>query len=151
MTDPFSEATSSFVTLEDFVDAQGNGRLLLISPIKVEVRESTLPGSQGKTYESITADAVVLDGPITEKITEVPFKVDGMFLSGAVIVSQLKPKLPNPNNGNKPGLVLGRAGKQPARTKGFGPAWVLNGNGYKVTDRDKDMARAYLATLNPFD
>lgn len=157
IVDPFSEAQSSFITLDDcLVDVNTGkvanvgeqGRLLLIEPISIETRQSTLPGQTDKAYDSITANVVILDGPVTEKIEEVPFKVEGMFLSGAVIVGQLKSKLPDKKPSTK--YALGRVGKQPARTKGFGPAWVLNGNGYSLTEADKQLARNYLNSLDPF-
>lgn len=158
MTDPFSEARSSFVTLEDcFRDSDGavlpvgspKGRLILVEPLSIEKRQSNLPNQTDKMYDSITANVVILDGPVTEKIEAIPFKVDGMFLSGSVIVNQLKPKLPDKRPAQK--YALGRVGKQPSQTKGFGGAWVLNGNGYTVTEADKKLARSYLETLNPFD
>lgn len=157
VVDPFSEASSSFITLDDCnVDANGNtpavgvtaGRLLLIEPLSIETRPSNLPGQTDKTYESITANVVILDGPVTEKIDAIPLKVDGMFVSGTVIVNQLKPKLPEKKPAQK--YMLGRLGKQPSQTKGFGGAWVLNGNGYTVTESDKQLARNYLNSLDPF-
>jgi hypothetical protein len=138
-TDPFSDARSGFVKLEDML-----GRLLLIIPQSIEERASTLPGSQGKTYESITADVIILDGPVTELIEEIPATIEGTFISGSVIVGQLKPKV------KTHGMVLGRLGQQKARTKGFGDAWVLN----PPTDADKAVARpaaaAYLEATDPF-
>ncbi len=138
-TDPFSDARSGFVKLEDLL-----GRLLLVVPKSIEERASTLPGSQGKMYASITADVIILDGPVTDLIDEVPLTLEGTYISGAVIVAQLKPKV------GTHGMVLGRLGQQPAQTKGFGPAWVLR----EPTDNDKVLARpaasAYLAANDPF-
>jgi len=140
MTDPFSDARSGFVKLEDML-----GRLVLVAPKSVEQRQSTLPGANGKTYDSIVADVVVLDGEPNEVIEEVPLTVEGAFISGAVIVNQLRAKV------KTQGLVLGRLGQQPSRTKSFGPAWVLN----PPTDTDKNIARGpaqqYLASQSsPF-
>lgn len=150
-TDPFAEAESSFLSLDDMVEGgpDGGGRLLLITPLSIEKKPSTFPNAKpGETYDSITADVVILDGKTTEKIPEVPYLVEGMFIGSSVVVPQLRPKLPR--DGKPAGMVLGRAGTQPARTKGFRPSFVLNGNGYKVTDADRELARAYLATLDPF-
>jgi hypothetical protein len=137
--DPFSDARAGFVKLDDLVD-----RLVLVVPLSIEERKSTLPGSEGKTYESITADVIVCDGDVTDMIEEVPMVLEGIFVSGGVIVPQVKPKLPR---GNKEGgMVLGRLGQQPSQTyKKGSPAWVLN----EPTDEDKVIARplakAYLA------
>lgn len=139
-TDPFSDARSGFVKLDDLL-----GRLLLIVPKSVETRPSRMPGAPaGATYESITADVIVLDGPVTELVEEVPMTIEGTFISGGVIVPQLKPKIASQ------GMVLGRLGQQPSQTKQFGPAWVLQ----PPTDADKVLARpaanTYLAANDPF-
>jgi hypothetical protein len=138
--DPFSDARSGFVKLEDLM-----GRLILVIPQGIEERPSRLPTArQGDMYESITADVIVLDGPITELIEEVPMTVEGTFISGSVIVAQLKPKV------KTQGMVLGRLGQQPSQTKSFGPAWVLQ----PPTDADKVLARpaakAYQEQNDPF-
>lgn len=136
--DPFSDARSGFVRLDDM-----EGRLLLVVPLSVEQRDSTLPGQSGKKYDSITADVIVLDGDTTDMIEEIPFTIEGTFLSGQVLTAQLKAKVGK-------GMVLGRLGKQKARTKGFGDAWVLNA----PTDADKKLARpaakAYQEENDPF-
>lgn len=142
--DPFSDATSGFVKLEDLM-----GRLVLVVPQSIETRASTLPGSIGKQYESVTCDVIVLDGEVTEKIEEVPATLESVFFSGQVVVGQLKPKVKNH------GMVLGRLGQQPSQTKGFGPAWVLN----PPEEKDKKVARpaaaAYIKALedqsSPFE
>lgn len=139
MTDPFSDARSGFVKLDDL-----EGRLILVVPQAIQERASTLPGQQGKTYEQITGDVIVLDGPVTDMIEEVPMTLEGIAISGQVITAQLKPKV------KTNGMVLGRLGKQPSQTKGFGPAWVLNA----PEEADKVIARpaatAYLADSDPF-
>ena len=140
MTDPFDEARPGFVRLDDLL-----GRLLLVAPYDVEQRASTLPGAkEGDTYESITADVIVLDGPTTELIEEIPYEIEGMFISGSAIVPQLKPKI------RKRGLVLGRLGQQDNRKNPkFGKAWVLE----PPTEADKALARPvaqdYLARRQP--
>ncbi len=130
MTDPFDEARPGFVRLDDLV-----GRLVLIAPHSVEQRPSTLPGAkEGATYESITADVIVLDGEPTETIDEIPYVVEGMYISGSAIVPQLKPKI------RKRGLVLGRLSQQPSRKNPkFGKAWILE----PPTEADKALARPH--------
>ena len=139
MTDPFQTARSGFVKLDDLL-----GRLLLVVPQSIEERESTLPGSQGRKYDSITADVIVCDGDVTDVIEEVPTTLESVFFSGAVVVNQLRGAV----KGSK--MVLGRLGKQKSQTKGFGDAWVLQ----EPTEDDKKIARpvatAYLADNDPF-
>lgn len=139
MTDPFTDARTGFVKLEDLL-----GRLLLVVPQSIEERQSTLPGSVGKVYDSITADVIVLDGPATDLIEQVPATLENVYLSGSVIVAQLRSKV------KTKGMVLGRLGQQKARTKGFGDAWVLDA----PSESDKAPARvaaaAYLAESDPF-
>lgn len=138
--DPFSDARSAFVKLDDFL-----GRLVLVVPKESREEASTLPGSQGKMYEKVIADTIVLDGDVTDSIETVPGTYEDTHWSGAVVVSQLKPKI------RTGGMVLGRLAQQPSKTKGFGPAWVLQ----PPTDEDKVLARpaatAYLeANVDPF-
>lgn len=137
--DPFNNATTEFVRLDDLV-----GRAILVIPKELTERVSTLPGSNGKTYESVTADVIVLDGPITEKIPSIPSTHESVFFSGQVVVGQLKPKVATN------GMVLGRMAQQPSKTKGFGDAWVLQ----PPVDADKVLARpaarAYLDASDPF-
>ncbi len=142
--DPFSDARAGFVKLDDLL-----GRLLLVIPLTIEDRDSTQPGSAGKTYESITADVIVCDGEVTDMIEEVPTTLEGIFISGGVIVPQLKPKLPRAGKGS--GMVLGRLAQQPSQRFAKGsPAWVLA----EPTDADKVIARplanAYLSENDPF-
>lgn len=127
--DPFDDARPGFVRLDDLL-----GRLIAVIPQSIEERESTLPKSQGKKYESITADVIVLDGKPTDMVEAVPVVLEGIFFSGSVVVNQLKPKLRKQPHER---MVLGRLGQQPARTKGFGDAWVLEA----PTDKDKEIAR----------
>lgn len=139
MTDPFQTARSGFVRLDDLT-----GRLLLVVPQSIEERESTLPGSQGRKYDSITADVIVLDGDTNDVIEEIPTTLESVFFSGAVVVNQLRGAV----KGNK--MVLGRLGKQKSQTKGFGDAWVLQ----EPDEADKKVARpaakSYLEENDPF-
>lgn len=140
MTDPFAPPATDFITAKDMV-----GRLALITPTGVETGiQSTMPNAkEGDTYDRVICDVVLLDGQITDKFTEVPFRMDGTILSGSGLVPQLTRRV----GGGKlePGrMTLGRfttrKGKYPT------PAVVLA----EPTDEDKNCARAYLATLDPF-
>jgi hypothetical protein len=134
--DPFSDASDAFLKMDDLI-----GRLLLVSPQDVGERESTLPGSQGKVYEYVITETVVLDGDVTDLIEDIPTVLDGFQFSGQAITAQLKPKVASK------GMVLGRLGQKPSQTKGFGKAWVLQ----PPTDDDKVLARKWIAeNADPF-
>ena len=138
--DEFDEARSAFVKQEHL-----KGCLLLVTPTGQGERESTLPGANGKPYTYVVADTVVLDTgfdkdgkPLTnDMVEETPTELADFQLSGASLVGQLLPKI---RKGRK---VLGRLGKAPSQTKGFGEAWVLA----EPTEADKVVARAYLASV----
>jgi hypothetical protein len=130
MTDPFSSARDAFIKQEHVKD-----RLLLISPLSSGERESTLPKQQDQTYTYIVTDTAVLDGAVDDMIDEVPMVLEGFQYSGQAITAQLLPAV------RKSTMVLGRLGKKPSATKGFGDAWVL----LEPTEEDKAVARKYLA------
>jgi hypothetical protein len=128
--DPFDDARDSFVKLDDV-----NGRLLLITSLSTGERPSTLPGQQGKMYDWVETTTVVLDGEITDLIETVPLVLDGFQFSGANIMRLLKPKIRTRR------MTLGRLGKKPSQTRGFGDAWSLRPG----TDADKDLAKRWIA------
>lgn len=135
--DPFDEARSGFIRLDDLL-----GRLLIVAPKTLEQRKSK--ENEG-TYDAIMADVVVCDGPVTEEIENVPITLDNIQFGGVVVVNQLKSKIKDGK------LVLGRLGQQERQSGKKGqPAWVLN----PPTDKDKDLARplalAYREANDPF-
>jgi hypothetical protein len=137
--EPWDEARSGFIRLDDLV-----GRALLIYPRSTEERESNLPGSVGKRYTAVIGDCVVLSGPVTEVIPQVPLTIEGMFFSSSIVVSQIKFKIGT----GRP--VLGVLGTQKASNRNFKDAFVLNpDNGPHLTDEHRALARkahaAYLA------
>lgn len=141
--DPFDTARSAFVKADDCL-----GRLVLVYPKEEIEAISNLPGpNQGKPYPKIVGDTYVLDGETNELITELPFLVPGMHWSGASLVPQLRTALSR----RRP--VLGRVRQVPARTKGFGPAWQLDGD--SLTADDKKLGKAaheqYEAENDPFN
>ena len=83
MTDPFGTPVSSFLRMEDI-----SGCTLLIRPLTIQKNiPSTLKGQEGKTYDSVWSDVVVLAGsPNSEKIPELPYVIERMKLSGAALV-----------------------------------------------------------------
>ncbi len=138
-TDPFTKPQTDFITPRDML-----GRLALITPKGGEQNiPSTMQGQEGKTYDRVIADVVLLDGAITDKFTEIPFRMEGQILSGAALVPQLTERA----GGGvlKPGkMTLGRFAERKGRFPN--PAVVLA----EFTTEDAAKARAYLSTLDPF-
>jgi hypothetical protein len=128
--DPFDSASPAFLGLEDLV-----GRLLLIKPRELKVRESRMPGQQGKEYETVITDTLVCDGDVTDKIEQVPTVLRDLWVSGSAVVGQLRPKLRTSK------MVLGRLSTTPSQTKGFKAAWILD----EPTEDDKALARKLVA------
>ena len=81
--DLFEDVVADYVTVEDL-----EGRHIVVFPDRIETVESTKPN--GKPYDRIVADVIVLDGPVTDKITEVPFTVTEMYLSATNLVARLR-------------------------------------------------------------
>jgi hypothetical protein len=126
--DPFNTARSNFIGLGDL-----SGRAVLVYPLELQTGiVSTRDAS--KTYDRIVADVIVLDGGLDEEtgIEEVPTTVEAMYISGAVLVPQLRGALRN----KRP--VLGVVDKQKSRTKGNQDAVVLSGD---VTEEQRQLAR----------
>jgi hypothetical protein len=134
------------------------GRLLLIIPHKVEygVPNRLQPGT---TQDRMTADVITLDGgPINyggapektppvphNKVAQVPHLTKRQFISNTGLISQCRDALAKRQRG-EPGMVLGRltVGQVPAN--GGNPPYLLT----PATEEDKAIARAYLATVDPF-
>jgi hypothetical protein len=131
-TDPFTDARSSFTKLDDLID-----RTVLVAPQEIQTLKSTLRGQEGKEYDAITADVIVLDGEPDDEIgiETVPTTIEGMRISGSVVVNQLRPKV------KSHGLVLGRVSKQKAQTKGFNDAYVLDSKSIDKDDPVRKVAR----------
>jgi hypothetical protein len=128
--DPFSDARPGFVRLEDMI-----GRLVLVNPKEIITKKSNMKGQEGKEYDVIVGDVIVLDGDVDDTFEEIPGTHEDVHLSGAALVGQLRAKVKRPaDNG---GLVLGRVSKQKSQTKGFNDAWILT----SPTDDDKVIAR----------
>lgn len=134
------------------------GRLVLVLPIKVE---QNLPNrlQPGTFQDRMTADVIVLDGgPIAyggkpeafpsvphDKTATVPHRTARQFISSVGLISQCRDALAKRLRG-EPGMVLGRltTGKPPE--DGSNPPWLLS----PYTEQDAAIARAYLASVDPF-
>jgi hypothetical protein len=139
------------------------GRLLLVIPRKLEhgVVSRTLKNSDGSpaVQDRMTADVVILDGttihyggkpeaviPVPhDKSAEIPFRVTGMFISNAGLISQCREALAKIVSQGRPGMVLGRLGQGQGGQNG-NPPWILT----PATDADRVIGKAYLATVDPF-
>lgn len=134
------------------------GRLLLIIPSKLETGiESTV--NPGKFQDRMTADVIVLDGgtihyggkpeavpAVAHMLTaEVPLCSRGQWLSFSGIISQCREALAKRAQG-QPGMVLGRLSAGVASKPGSNPPWLLT----PPSEADKAIARAYLASVDPF-
>jgi hypothetical protein len=132
--DPFSTARSTFVGLGDL-----EGRAVLVVPKELQTGiPSNRPGSSG-TYDRVIADVIVLDGEPDDELglTEFPETIEEVFISGSVVVPQLRPSVKS----HRP--VIGIVTKQKSRVKGNNDAVALDGD---VTDAQKALARkAYAA------
>lgn len=138
------------------------GRLLLIIPHKLEEQvKSRFTDKDGNIqYEDkMTADVIVLDGgpihyggkpekvpPIPHnKTADVPLKNARMLISLAGLVSQCREALAKKLTTGQPGMVLGRLSVGEARGDNNAPYLLA-----LPTDADRDVARAYLKTVDPF-
>lgn len=135
------------------------GRLLLISPFKIEAVPSM--DKDGTMVDRMTADIVVLDGgdlhwggkpearpsiPHTQ-ITPVPMLIERLFLSWVGVVNQCREAARRRAVGDRTGtMVLGRLMVSDKSKPGQSAAYYLA----DPTDADKALARSYLATQNPF-
>lgn len=136
------------------------GRLLLIIPKGMDKGKSTEADGTTSTYDRMTADVIVLDGPPMpyggkpngrpptphDRIAPIPHREVGMYVSAKALISQSRDAWAKRQR-NEPGMVLGRLayGEQPADPKLQAP-WILE----KATDADRAVARQYLATIDPF-
>ena len=134
------------------------GRLLLIIPHKLE---EGVPNKMdaGKLQDRMTADVVILDGgPIAfggapEKVpprphtqqANVPLKNTRQYISSVGLISQCRDALAKKVRTGQPGMVLGRLNVGEAKGD-QAPPYLLT----PATDADKAIARAYLATVDPF-
>lgn len=137
------------------------GRLLIVIPKGMDKATSTDDDGKKTEYDRMTADVIILDGPSPmpyggqpngrpptphDRVAPIPHREVGMYISAKAIISQSRDAWAKRQAG-QPGMVLGRLnyGEKPANPKMSAP-WVLD----KATDADRVIARAYLATIDPF-
>lgn len=135
------------------------GRLILIRPKKVEEVPSKDPKRAGEMVDRMTADVIVLDGgPINyggrpedrppvphNQVAQVPYVSADMFVSAVAIISQCRDALERRRQ-NRPGMVLGRLLTGEKKSADFNAPWLLQ----EATEPEKEIARAYLRTVDPF-
>lgn len=98
--DPFATPSAEFVEVADL-----DGRLVICFPKRIEQATGK---SDGKPYDKVIADVVIVDGATTDKITETPFTVEEMHFSAKMIVGQLRTFV------GKGRPVLGRVNSKPS-------------------------------------
>lgn len=131
--DPFSNPSAGGSKITDY-----HGSLLLITPTEYRTEVPTTFGEK----DAVAANVAVLDEP-REGFPDgesAPLELDNVLIFQGVLIGQTKAKIGK-------GMVLGRLGQRPASKPGQNPAWALE----DPTDADKDAARAYLKTKDPFD
>jgi hypothetical protein len=135
------------------------GRLLLLVPKKLETGVPNRLGKPGDTQDRMTTDVIVLDGgPINyggrpeatppvahDKVAQVPHRTADMFVSSKGLISQSRDALAKRAQG-QPGMVLGRLTVGEAKEQGQSAPWLLT----PPTEDDKNIARRYLASVDPF-
>lgn len=139
------------------------GRLLLVVPHKLEEglvsRQFRNPDGSTVVQDRLTVDVVILDGgtihyggkpektpPVPHtKTAETPMAIKRMYVSSVGLISQCRVALAKKVTTGQPGMVLGRLAKGEDSGKGE-PPWVLT----PPTDADKQIARQYLANVDPF-
>ena len=136
------------------------GRLLLIIPKGMDKGKSTETDGTVTTYDRMSADVIVLDGPDMpyggkpngrpptphDRVANIPHREVAMYVSAKALISQSRDAWAKRQR-SEPGMVLGRLayGEQPADPKLQAP-WILE----KANDSDRAVARQYLATIDPF-
>lgn len=124
--DLFDAATTTYVEIGDV-----DGRLICVFGHRI----AQANGKNGDPYDYVEADVLVLDGPVTEKIDQVPTLIEGMRLSAAKVVDQLRTAV------RKGRPVLGRVNSKPSQFNKHVPAYGLA----EPTDADKALARPVVA------
>ncbi len=80
--DEFATPGSGFVDIHELKD-----RLCIFVPLRTETETSK---QNGKPYTRIVADVIVLDGPTTELMPELPHLIEEFFVSSKLMVGQMR-------------------------------------------------------------
>jgi hypothetical protein len=137
------------------------GRLLLISPKKIETVVNRLSKVPGEMQDRMTVDIVVLDGgPLAfggapeatppkphDRTVEIPYLIEGLWMSQVGLVSQCREALANKLSGlpGKQTMVLGRLSVSEDSKPGQNPAYLL----LNPTPEDGALATAYISEHPP--
>lgn len=127
--DPFATPSTEFVTIDDV-----DGRLIVAIPLRMEQKAGK---SDGKPYDVIVADVIVVDGPTTDKIPAVPFTIPEMHLSAGMVVGQLRQYV------GKGRPVLGRVNSKPSRINKALKAYALSDPDQADKGKALPVYRAY--------
>ena len=126
--DLFDGASSTFPSKKDL-----DGRLIAIWATGQGSRQ----GTNGKPYPYVETDTMVLDGEVTELITEVPSVLPAFQHSTTGLVARLKGRIGNP----KP--MIGRMNSQPSRVNRDVLAYSIA----EPTAADMDIIRKHEALI----
>ena len=163
--DPFAaapERSDDFLRMTDLVvsanlDGTLVGRLILFTPESLlrNIQSDQVDAKTGKmgTYDALIGTVVVLDGPVSDKIPQVPFLAEDFWVAGRGIVPKLLAIHPaagpvvgevdkyhvEHRNPKQP-MVVGRLVKD-RRGKAGNLGWYLD----PPQPADVDRARAYVA------
>ena len=125
--DEFATPVRNFLSIEDL-----DGRLVIAFPHSIDTLTSP---KNGKDYQRIIADVVVVDGKTTDKLPKLPHLATDMHLSATGVVASLRAMV------GKGRPVLGRVDSRPSSFNKNVPAYGLA----DPTDADKAAARPALA------
>ena len=136
MSDPFDGPSSTSAKITNYL-----GALLLITPTAYEDSLTTAFTKPGETTDAVRADLVVLDEPKDgfPEDEEAPHEVSDILIFQGVLIGQTKAKVGK-------GMVLGRLIQRDPSRPGVNGAFALE----DPTDADKEVAREYLKTKEPF-
>lgn len=100
----FDDPGSDFVTIHDI-----DGRTVCVFPkeIRREAAKDPKPGKE--TFEKVVADVIVLDGPVTDAIQQVPGLIPDMHLSAGAVVAAIR------GNVRTKRPIMGRIDSRPSR------------------------------------
>ena len=127
----FEDPTTEFVTIEDI-----DGRTVAV--FGKEIRRDK-GKSDGKEYDKVIADVIVLDGPVTDKITEVPMLIPDMHLSAGAVVGAVRGTVRT----GKP--VMGKVDSRPSQYNKKVMAYGLQKVDAEVKNRYAPAVRQVLA------
>lgn len=167
MPDPFAAPApgGDFLSLDQVAPVKANldgtivGRLALITPSSLQTDIPGKPTPQQpnpKPYSAVYCELVLLDGPVSEHVPQIPMVLPDFRISGGYIVTSVKNSFvatglvpagreseyvltPKPG---QPGMLLARLIK--AKNAQGSLSWMLSPEPFTADDAAK--ARAYIAS-----